>query len=351
MAEKLAIIIPTLNEADTLGPLLADLAAQRGVGLSVIVADGGSTDGTREVLMRAAPALPFPAKFLETPRGRGAQMNAGVREADSSLLLFLHADSRIPPPELLCRGLAAFGRARALHGHGRLAAHFGLRFDATPGDGFFYFYEAKTFTNRPSTVNGDQGLLISRDFFVALGGFDESLPFMEDARIERLARECGEIVQLPGEVVTSPRRFSAEGRFERQMLNALIRLFDAAGESGFLAEAKDIYRAQTGPSRLRLLPFFRAARKAAGGPAFWYRAGAYARENAWQLPFALDCRRARGKGNPPSECDARLTNAFSPVFDALTANPPGKALSALLTVGAFYAFMLYLTATDRKTEI
>ncbi|HEY0441114.1 MAG TPA: glycosyltransferase, partial [Xanthobacteraceae bacterium] len=86
----LSIVIPVLNEAATIAAALARLAPLRATGAEVIVADGGSRDGTPEI------ARPHADRVVVAPRGRGAQMNAGAAIAGGEVLLFLHADTRLP---------------------------------------------------------------------------------------------------------------------------------------------------------------------------------------------------------------------------------------------------------------
>ena len=87
---RLSIIIPTLNEAEGIANLLTSLSSLRQRGHEVIVADGGSHDGTAEL------ARPLADLVIEAPRGRAVQMNAGAAQAKAEVLLFLHADTRLP---------------------------------------------------------------------------------------------------------------------------------------------------------------------------------------------------------------------------------------------------------------
>jgi glycosyltransferase involved in cell wall biosynthesis len=98
---KVSIVMPCLDEAETIAASLGSLAELRARGHEVIVVDGGSRDGTPEL------ARPRCDRLLPAPRGRAAQMNAGARAAVGDALLFLHADTRLPPlaDELMARSL------------------------------------------------------------------------------------------------------------------------------------------------------------------------------------------------------------------------------------------------------
>ena len=271
----LSVIIPTLNEAATLPRLLAQLQAQREIELEIMVSDGDSSDGTRDLAVAAQ------ARVIRGSRGRGAQMNAGARAARNEWLLFLHADSELHSPVLLAEALDA------MRGASDCAGHFPLRFvRSQPGHDFFYrFLESKTRLNRPGTVHGDQGLLIHRRYFDALGSFDESLPFFEDARLSRRIEQTGGWRLLPGELHTSARRFETEGPRARYTLMALMMTFHAIGAPEFLQQAPQLYRAQPEATRLALRPFVQLAQTVLARRGRWrslWDAGLYARQNLWQ---------------------------------------------------------------------
>lgn len=298
MSPTLSVVIPTLDEAATLPALLADLAAQTGVALDVIVADGGSQDATTALAAAAG------ARVQTGPRGRARQMNAGRRLAQAPYLLFLHADSRLPAPELLARALAALRAEDDPH----LAGHFSLRFiRSQPGHERFYrFLEAKTRSQRPGTINGDQGLLLCADWFDQLGGFDESLPFLEDQRLAARIFEHGRWLLLPGELHTSARRFEQEGHGRRYALMGLMTTAHTLGLHTFFAAAPGIYVAQMQARTLRLGPYLRlAARLIAHQPRCWWPLLRLGLANTWQLGLALrvwldrhPSRRARYTGTP-----------------------------------------------------
>lgn len=323
-APLLSVVVPTLDERDALPELLDDLAAQRGLRLEVLVADGGSVDGTPEL------AAARGARVIAAPRGRACQMNAGARAARGDWLLFLHADSRLPDCELLTRALAAIAAAR--REHRPLAGHFPLRFSGA-GDRharLYAYIEARTRMNRPYTINGDQGVLIHRDDFAALGPFDESLPFLEDLRFACRVFAHGRWLLLPGELVTSARRFETEGPRARYLLMGLIVTMHEAGDAGFFADARALYPAASESRRLRLAPWMALARRrlARGGPRAlagrMWRIGRALRSQFFVPALHLDLARGGPAPGPAVRCYERwlhplLDNALGTAFGALIA--------------------------------
>jgi len=331
---ELSVIIPTLNEAATLPRLCAALARQRGVSLELIVADGGSSDGTREVARAAG------ARLVESARGRGRQMNAAARTAGAELLLFLHADSLPESPDLLRNAADALRRALAQAGHDRVAGHFPLRFErAMPGhDLLFGFLEGKTALSRPYTVNGDQGALLTARYFRELGGFDERLPFLEDQQLAARVFATGRWLALPGPLVTSARRFEAEGHRERLTLMALIMGLHAGGFDEFFEAMPAIYAEQGRAARLdlgRWLAAIRGAFRRAGAArtarTFW-RAGHFVRDNAWQLFYRRDVLRGRLPDHPALDFYDRRVHA-------LLDHRIAAALGAALLLAWFYVWL------------
>lgn len=346
-APDLTVVIPALDERAAVPPLLEALAGQRGIAFEVVVADGGSADGTPAACREAAARLGLAVEVVATAAGRGRQMNAGARAARAPDLLFLHADSALDGPDLLARARERMAAERAARGTDRLAGHFGVRFlraDPRPSAAY-YFYEAKTRLGRVDCVNGDQGFWLSRRYFEELGGFDESLPYMEDARLARAVLRTGAWVPLPGRLGTSARRFEAEGLRERQTLNALLCNFDAIGFRAFFAAAAEAYRSQAGAGRLRLGPFLRLAHRLSRAEgtgrwlAYWYRTGGYVAENAWQLAFALDCGRNRRAGLPPGDGPTPWLDRWDRWGGPLLRTPPAKAAAAGLTATWFLLAM------------
>lgn len=279
------MVIPTLDEAQALPGLLAELARQD-LDLEVIVADAGSRDATPG-LARAAGA-----KVVQGERGRGAQMNQGARCAQGRELLFLHADSHLGGGIRLAEALHDLNQEQRI---GRpVAGHFGLRFLGSRHDHawLFRFLEAKSRSNRPATINGDQGLMIAQADFQALGGFDARLPFLEDQRFADRVFENGRWVLLPGVLGTSARRFERDGTRQTLSLMALILMMHAAGCEAFFERAPGLYRAQAETGSLCLGPFRALAAEllgdAPGAEAERRALGRFIRLQAWQLALLAD---------------------------------------------------------------
>lgn len=285
----LSVVIPTLNEAENLPSLLDDLKKQQNISLEIIVGDGGSTDATRKV------ADAYGSHFVTAGRGRGVQMNAAAEQASGDYLLFLHADSRIEDQYLLAHAVQAM--TDEICGDDRIAGHFCLRFmRSTKRNAMAYRYaEEKSAFNRANTTNGDQGLLLTRGFFRHLGGFDESMPFLEDQRIAGKIRFQGKWITLPGYLKTSARRFETEGLHRRYILMSMMMGLHSIGAEEFFVRAPEVYRAQQDTGTLFLSPFFCLIWRMIcddwglwGSIRVFYLLGRYIRQNSWQLFFFLD---------------------------------------------------------------
>jgi rSAM/selenodomain-associated transferase 2 len=355
---ELSVIVPILNEAETLPALFAMLSRQEQVAFELILADGGSTDGTAALAEERAAASPFAIRIVRSEKGRGRQLNAGTRAAVAGTFLFLHADSAFPDALALRRGLDTLAAALARRGDGRAAGRFALRFDVPPDRyGFgYYYYECKARLGRPEGIHGDQGFLLPRTFFGSLGGFDETLELLEDNRFAEAVRREGAWLLLPAEIVTSARRFEAEGLYERQLLNALIMNFAAIGWDDFFRAASGIYRQQDLTGRLRLIPYFRAVRDllrlcpVRRRFKLWYRTGCYVRPNAWQLVFAFDAHRNFRRGLPAGEGRTPLLDWFDRWYGPLTDHPPGRLATAGLVWLWFHLTLQWLRIRDKEAQ-
>lgn len=193
----ISVIIPTLNEAAAIKATLAAVARVGGR-VEVIVADGGSTDGTPD-LARAAGA-----QVLVAERGRGPQLHAGACAARGEILWFVHADTR--PPE----GAAEL-ILEALRESGVIGGHFALRFEGTgrPTRAARLLTWLYPHLRWLGLCYGDSALFVRRDEYERAGGF-RPFPLFEDLDLLRRLRRRGRLARLPAAVVTSARRF--EGR-------------------------------------------------------------------------------------------------------------------------------------------
>ena len=205
---RLGIVIPTLDEEETLSLLLADLNALQ-LPLEIIVADGGSEDRTLDIAQNGG------ARTVRTEPGRGRQMNAGARALEAPWVLFLHADSRLPPEtrEALRRWLDAPPPCEA--------AHFAFRLDQ---EGFWWglIERGQRVRERLTGLTyGDQGLLLSRFLYEELDPIPE-IPLMEDVEIVRRLRRNGGLDRIDAPVITSARRYLSEGLFRALVRNAVL---------------------------------------------------------------------------------------------------------------------------------
>jgi rSAM/selenodomain-associated transferase 2 len=199
---RISVIIPALDEEESLP---ATIRSCREAGeCEVIVADGGSRDGTAEVARRLAD------RVIGAPRGRSSQMNAGAGVARGDVLLFLHADTLLPP----C-GLDAI--RRALRDRRVAGGAFRVVLLPSPGAGAYaramlsltgWMINFRAALTRSST--GDQAIFLRSGTFRELGGY-RGIPLMEDVELSRAMRAKGRTVLLPNRVGTSGRRWEAWG--------------------------------------------------------------------------------------------------------------------------------------------
>lgn len=212
---RISVVIPTLNEADALPYTLGSLRDAENV--EVLVVDGGSNDETTEIAERQG------CRVLRLPPGRALQMNAGARAASGSILLFLHADTRLPPgfdsavrsalrkPGVGHRGKAVVGGA------------FRLRIGA-PGWPLRIIEQAVNIRSRVLRMPyGDQGIFVHKTTFQELGGFP-ALPIMEDFEFVRRLRHRGRIRIASLAVTTSGRRWQELGPWRTTWINQRVIL-------------------------------------------------------------------------------------------------------------------------------
>jgi rSAM/selenodomain-associated transferase 2 len=211
----LSIVIPALDEARSLARLLPALARDC-PGVEIIVVDGGSRDGT------AAVAASVPGvSVAASARGRARQMNAGAAAAQGEALLFLHADTVLPPG-------AAEAVARALEAPEVVGGRFDVRFDSPRRP----FRVIAWFMNRRSRLSGiatgDQAIFVRRAAFDALGGYPD-IPLMEDIELSRRMRRAGRLACLGLRVTTAARKWEREGVARTVLLMWTLRFLHWAG--------------------------------------------------------------------------------------------------------------------------
>ena len=193
----LSIIVPTLNEADGIVANLTALQPLRRRGSEVIVVDGGSADDTRRL------AQPLADRVIAARRGRAVQMNAGARYARGDVLLFLHADTRLPvsADSLLAEQLTderwVWGR-------------FDVVIEGTHPLLRLVAWSMNRRSRLTGIVTGDQALFVRREVFAQVGGFPE-LPLMEDIALSRRLKCLGRPLCLSERVITSGRRWEQRG--------------------------------------------------------------------------------------------------------------------------------------------
>lgn len=205
---KISIIVPVLDEAQEIVAHLGALQPLRGRGHEVIVVDGGSRDGAPEL------ARPLADRVIAAPRGRACQMNAGAREASGEALLFLHADTRLPPGAdravLAAVGSTPWGRFDVdIEAHHPL-----LRVVA---------FMMNMRSRLTGIATGDQAIFVRRDTFEAAGGYAE-IPLMEDIELSRRLRRVRRPACLRSRVRTSGRRWESRGVLRTIVLMWRLRL-------------------------------------------------------------------------------------------------------------------------------
>ncbi len=231
---RLAIIIPVLNEAQSVATAIERLAGLRARGARVIVVDGGSHDDT---VRQAAGA----DRVIASARGRSLQMNAGARApeaAASDVLLFLHADTILPPEadRIIYRALAHSDRV-----WGRFDVSIAAE-DARHQAALGAVAALMNWRSRLTGIaTGDQALFIERGSFVALEGF-APIPLMEDVEFCRRARRLSRPIALRDRVRTSGRRWERNGVLRTIVLMWRLRAayFFGADPARLVARYRDI---------------------------------------------------------------------------------------------------------------
>ena len=202
--------MPVLDEGESIAATLDALAKLRALGTEVIVVDGGSRDATIQRARLRADHV------VTAPRGRALQMNAGAVKASGDVLLFLHADTRLPADadhivlKSLERSGLAWGRFDVkIHGRSPLLLVVGWLMN---------------FRSRLTGIaTGDQAIFVRRDAFHEAGGFAE-IPLMEDIALCKRLKRMSRPLCLRERVITSGRRWDQNGVFPTILLMWRLRL-------------------------------------------------------------------------------------------------------------------------------
>jgi rSAM/selenodomain-associated transferase 2 len=194
-AHTVSVIIPTYNEQQAISVLLESL--RRLSPEEIIVADGNSTDHTIEVAAHSA-------KIILSERGRGIQMNAGARASSGSVLLFLHADTR------LARGSLQVIKER-MDDPNIIGGNFDLRFEGCDWTASA-FTRVNRWRRKVGIFYGDSGIFCRRNVFERLGGY-RPWPVLEDYDFARRLRRAGKLAMLDEPIWVSSRRWRNSGLF------------------------------------------------------------------------------------------------------------------------------------------
>jgi len=223
MKPVVSIVMPAWNEAVGIEATLQALQPLRARGVEVVVADGGSSDGTGRL------AAPWVDAVTTSPRGRALQMNAGAALAGADVMLFLHADTRLPPlaDVLVLQAVAAGAR------WGRFDVHI----DGRPRMLRVVAALMNLRSRLSGIATGDQAIFVTREAFDRVGGFPAQ-PLMEDVEISRRLKRLARPACLRARVCTSGRRWEHRGVWRTIVLMWRLRWRYWRGESpARLAEA------------------------------------------------------------------------------------------------------------------
>lgn len=204
MGPSIAVIIPILNEEPTISRTLSALRPFQFQ--EVILVDGGSQDKTISVAQSFLSDISIePARLFVKEKGRARQMNAGAAQARSEILLFLHADTRLPVT-------ARTDIENAMSDRDRVGGRFDVQFDRDRGWAWLISRLMNLRSRASGISTGDQALFIRRTIFLEMEGYAD-IPLMEDIELSRRLKRHGPTVALRSKVTTSFRRWEQQGPF------------------------------------------------------------------------------------------------------------------------------------------
>lgn len=208
VVQRIAVIVPVLDESAALGSLLAHVRQLAEQGAEVQVVDGGSTDGTQHLLQSNG------LQVLAASAGRAMQMNVGARHTDSEVLLFLHADTLLPE-----NALAQVTQALA---NGKVWGRFDVRIQGRSRWLPVVAFMMNLRSRLAGIATGDQALFMTREAFERAGGFPEQA-LMEDIEMSRRLKRLSRPACLRSKVITSGRRWDARGAWPTIVLMWKLR--------------------------------------------------------------------------------------------------------------------------------
>jgi rSAM/selenodomain-associated transferase 2 len=220
---KLSIIMPVLNEGESIAAALDVLADLRARGTEVIVVDGGSRDAT---VQRARPRAD---RVVLASRGRALQMNAGAEQASGDVLLFLHADTRVPAD-------ADHVVLKGLERSGRVWGRFDVKIDGRSPVLLVVAWFMNLRSRLTGIATGDQATFVRRSAFQAVGGFP-AIALMEDIALCKQLKRVSRPLCLRERVITSGRRWEKKG-----VLSTIILMWHLRLAYFFGADPKELAR-------------------------------------------------------------------------------------------------------------
>ena len=207
---KISVVIPVLNERVNL-PLAIESVREAMAGAEIIVVDGGSTDGTMEWLRRQ-PGI----RIMDALRGKGIQQNTGARIAGGDVLLFLHADCRLPMD-------AGTEIAEALRHSDVAGGCFSARWSSDSAALRFHAFGMNLRTRLFKRCYGDQAIFVRKSVFDRCGGFPD-WPLFEDAELVSRMKRTGRFRVLRSAVTMSARRFEKAGILRGVLLVYILQI-------------------------------------------------------------------------------------------------------------------------------
>ena len=331
----LSIIVPVCNEQGILPDLFSALDRQVSLRMEIIFCDGQSTDATCSLIRDYQQRSCHDVQLISTVRRRACQMNAGARHSRWALLLFLHADSGWTEDDLLLGAVKEF-QSHQIKTDVALVAHFKLQFTGHDSPRFYRYLAAKSALNLPGTVFGDQGLMVTRHAWSRAGGYDESLPILEDVEVVQRLMLSGQLFLLSGTLTTSSRRYQRDGVLRRQLENAVLLILYSAGYRSLLPEVLGSYQTEVlSGSRapglfrwLHQLPLSAYCR-------FWFGCGSAQVRYFWLIPYRLYW----WVGKSPTQAES-IAKEWQRVVQPLIDTPLVHVVWAVFSWIVYYVFVL-----------